>query len=176
MWRRKAVSEARRVQTLLGGLFVLIALLAVGVGVWLRLTRPPAPPPPPTPPAIRIYIPRVSDQGEWRYESETVAIRNHANAYREAFEQLMRQAPVFPQGTRLLSAELKGNTLELNFSQELVQNFEGGSDTEAALINAITRTAASFPSVQKVQILIEGKPVESIGGHLDIAQPLPVQR
>ncbi|MCS7064723.1 MAG: GerMN domain-containing protein [Fimbriimonadales bacterium] len=170
------MSEARRVQTLLGGLFVLIALVAVSVGVWLRLTRPAPIPPPPTPSTVRIYIPHINNQGELlRYEPKTVTVRNPGNAYREAFEHLISQTPVFPEGTRLLSAELKGDTLELNFSAELVRNFEGGSDTEAALINAITRSASSFPGVQKVQILIEGKPVESIGGHLDILQPLPVQ-
>ncbi|MEN3001332.1 MAG: GerMN domain-containing protein [Armatimonadota bacterium] len=169
------MSEARRVQTLLGGLFVLIALTAVSVGVWLRLTKPTTPPPPPVPPTIRIYIPQMNDQGEWRYESKTVTIQNRADAYREAFEQLIQQTPVFPKGARLLSATLRNGTLELNFSADLVQNFEGGSDMEAALVNAITRTASSFPSVQKVQILVEGKPVESIGGHLDISQPLPAQ-
>ncbi|GBC92765.1 hypothetical protein HRbin15_01242 [bacterium HR15] len=170
------MSEARRVQTLLGGFFIVIALAAVGVGIWLRLTRPTPAPPPPLPPTVRLYIPHINDQGELRYEPKTVAISNRANAYREAFEHLIHQTPVFPKGTRLLNAELKGDTLELNFSAELVQNFEGGSDTEAALINAITRSASSFPAVQKVQILIEGKPTESIGGHLDISQPLPVQR
>jgi len=169
------VSEARRVQTLLGGLFILIALMALGVGIWLRLTRPATPPTPPVPPTIRIYIPRINEQGELRYESHTLTIHNHANAYREAFEKLMQQTPVFSKGTRLLGVERKGNTLEINFSQELVQNFEGGVDTEAALVNAITRTASSFPGIQQVQILIEGKRTESIGGHLDISLPLPVE-
>jgi hypothetical protein len=37
------MNEARRVQGMLGVLFVAIAALAIAVGVWLRLT--PAPPP-----------------------------------------------------------------------------------------------------------------------------------
>jgi len=91
------------------------------------------------------------------------------------FEQLLRETPVFPKGTRLLNVERRDELLVLNFSAALVQNFEGGSDTEAALVNALTRTAAGFPGVQKVQILVEGKPIETLGGHLDISQPLPVQ-
>ncbi|MCS7190369.1 MAG: GerMN domain-containing protein, partial [Fimbriimonadales bacterium] len=67
-------------------------------------------------------------------------------------------------------------SLQLNFSAELVQNFEGGSDDEAALINVITSTAGSFPEVQRVQIVVEGKPVESLGGHIDLSQALPVSR
>jgi len=169
------MSEARRVQTLLGGLFVLIACVALGVGIWLRLTRPANAPAPTLPPTVQIYVPRVDSKGELRYEQQPVKVNSFPDAYRAVFEELMRRTPVFPKGTRLLSAERKGDLLQLNFSRELIQNFEGGSDTEAALINALTRSASSFPGVQKVQILIEGKSVESIGGHLDISKPLPVQ-
>ncbi len=168
------MSEARRVQTLLGGLFIVIALVAVGVGIWLRLTRPPAPVAERPPSSVQIYVPRVDEQGETRYEPKTVSVASAPNAYNAAFEQLIRETPLFPRGTRLISATLKGDTLVLNFSAELGR-FEGGSDAEAALVNAITRTAASFPAVQKVQILVEGQPIDSIGGHLDTSQPLPVQ-
>lgn len=170
------MNEARRVQSMLGVLFVAIAALAIGVGVWLRLTPPPAPPPPKPPSEAKIYIPKVNPQGELTYESKPVAIRNPDAAYKEVFEQLIQQSGVFPPGTRLLSATMHDGSLQLNFSAELVQNFEGGSDDEAALINAITSTAGSFPEVQRVQIVVEGKPVESLGGHIDLSQALPVSR
>jgi germination protein M len=169
------VSEARRVQTLLGGLFVLTAVVAVSVGIWLRLTQPSKPSPPVIPPTVYLYVPRVNAQGELVYDSKPFSTAQQPDAYRAVFEQLLRETPIFPEGTRLLDAERQDDTLVLNFSAELVKNFEGGSDTEAALINALTRTASGFPGVQKVQILIEGKRVETLGGHLDISQPLPVQ-
>jgi spore germination protein GerM len=163
------------VQTLLGGLFVLTAVVAVSVGIWLRLTQPLKPPPPVIPPTVHLYVPRVNAQGELVYDSKPFSTSQQPDAYRAVFEQLLRETPIFPEGTRLLDAERQDDTLVLNFSAELVKNFEGGSDTEAALINALTRTASGFPGVQKVQILIEGKRVETLGGHLDISQPLPVQ-
>jgi hypothetical protein len=118
---------------------------------------------------------RVDDKGELRYDSKPFSTAQQPDAYRAVFEQLLRETPVFPKGTRLLNVERRDELLVLNFSAALVQNFEGGSDTEAALVNALTRTAAGFPGVQKVQILVEGKPIETLGGHLDISQPLPVQ-
>jgi len=169
------VSEARRVQTLLGGLFVLTAAVAVSVGIWLRLTHPTTAPPPVIPPVINLYVPRVDEKGELHYDSKPFSTAQQPDAYHAVFEQLLRETPIFPEGTRLLDAERQDDMLVLNFSAELVKNFEGGSDTEAALINALTRTASGFPGVQKVQILIEGKRVETLGGHLDISQPLPVQ-
>jgi Spore germination protein len=170
------MNEARRVQGMLGVLFVAIAALAIAVGVWLRLTPAPPPPPPAPPREARIYIPKVNAQGELTYESKPVAIQNPDTAYTEVFERLIRESGVFPKGARLLGATVRNGTLQLNFSPELTQNFEGGSDDEAALVNAITSTAGSFPNIERVQILVDGKPVESLGGHIDLSHALPVSR
>ena len=170
------MNEARRVQSMLGVLFVAIAALAIAVGVWLRLTPAPPPPPPAPPREARIYLPKVNPQGELTYESKPVAIQNPDTAYTEVFETLIRESGVFPKGARLLGATIRDGMLQLNFSPELTQNFEGGSDDEAALVNAITSTAGSFPNVERVQILVDGKPVESLGGHIDLSHALPVSR
>jgi spore germination protein GerM len=49
----------------------------------------------------------------------------------------------------------------------------GGSLTELltvyAIVNAVT---ANLPAVQRVQILVEGKEVDTIAGHVDIRRPL----
>jgi germination protein M len=170
------MNEARRVQSMLGVLFVAIAALAIAVGVWLRLTPAPPPTPPAPPREARIYLPKVNPQGELTYESKPVAIQNPNAAYTEVFETLIRESGVFPKGARLLGATIRGGTLQLNFSPELTQNFEGGSDDEAALVNAITSTAGSFPNIERVQILVDGKPIESLGGHIDLSHALPVSR
>jgi germination protein M len=170
------MNEARRVQGMLGVLFVAIAALAIAVGVWLRLTPAPPPTPPAPPREARIYLPKVNAQGELTYESKPVAIQNPDTAYTEVFERLIRESGVFPEGVRLLSATVQKGALQLNFSSELTENFAGGSDDEAALVNAITSTAGSFPNVERVQILVDGKPIESLGGHIDLSQAIPVSR
>jgi hypothetical protein len=118
------MNEARRVQSMLGVLFVAIAALAIAVGVWLRLTPAPPPAPPAPPREARIYLPKVNAQGELTYESKPVAIQNPDAAYTEVFERLIRESGVFPKGARLLSATVRDGTLQLNFSPELTQNFE----------------------------------------------------
>jgi germination protein M len=170
------MNEARRVQGMLGVLFVAIAALAIAVGVWLRLTPAPPPTPPAPPREARIYLPKVNAQGELTYESKPVAIQNPDAAYTEVFETLIRESGVFPEGVRLLSATVQNGALQLNFSPELTENFAGGSDDEAALVNAITSTAGSFPNVERVQILVDGKPIESLGGHIDLSQAIHVSR
>ncbi len=169
---RSKVNEARRVQGLLGVLFVLIAGVAIAVGIWLRLAPKPTPEPPTMPSTVQVYVPKVDERGELTYEPKTVDVGERG--YQGVFEKLIQEAKVFPEGTRLLRAERQGDTLILDFSEELVSGFAGGSDDEAALINALTRTASGFPEIRRLRILVQGQPVESIGGHIETSQPLTV--
>jgi len=77
-----------------------------------------------------------------------------------------------PKGSRLLSAEVKGDTAYINFSKELRDNFAGGSTNEMLVIYGIVNTACSLRGINRVQILIEGQAIDSLGGHLDISRPL----
>jgi spore germination protein GerM len=77
-----------------------------------------------------------------------------------------------PKGTRLLSAEVKGDTAYLNFSKELKENFSGGSTNEMLVVYGIVNTACSINGIKRVQILVDGKVIESLGGHLEIMEPL----
>ena len=40
------------------------------------------------------------------------------------------------------------------------------------LTYAIVNTLTEFPEIKRVQILVEGKPVTSISGHMDLTEPL----
>ena len=84
---------------------------------------------------------------------------------------------LFPEGTELLEAYWtdKG-TLYLDWSKALTQAFRGGSARERSLIASIVRTAGdNLPGVERVMILVEGEPAETIGGHFDVLSPLSVR-
>ncbi len=74
---------------------------------------------------------------------------------------------------RVLSVSIKDKIAYADFSGELVTKFGGGSMTEALAIASIANTLTDFPGVQRVQILVEGRRVETLGGHMDISRPLP---
>ena len=61
----------------------------------------------------------------------------------------------------------------VDVSREMIANHSGGSMNEAlavyALVNAMI---VNLPDVSAVQILVDGKEVDSIAGHLDLRQPL----
>lgn len=85
-------------------------------------------------------------------------------------------ASPLPTGTRLLSVRVAGSLATVNFSRELRDNFAGGDSAETRAINSILRTLGQFQTVSRVQILVEGQPIDSLGGLLVLSDPLPVIR
>ena len=61
----------------------------------------------------------------------------------------------------------------VDFSPELATGHTGGSTDELltvyTIVNALT---ANLPAVKSVQLLIEGKQVETLAGHVDLRRPL----
>jgi spore germination protein GerM len=82
----------------------------------------------------------------------------------------------FPEGVDLLNAYYTSKgTLYLDWNRALVQSYRGGTGREQQILGSIVLTAAeNLPDVTEVSILVEGRPVETIGGHFDIMNPLQV--
>jgi spore germination protein GerM len=83
---------------------------------------------------------------------------------------------LLPNGCELINAYYTPRgTLYLNWNRALVQSFRGGSGRERQLISSIVLTAAdNLPDVSQVSLLVEGVPVETIGGHYEVLTPLVV--
>lgn len=79
---------------------------------------------------------------------------------------------VIPVGTKLRNISLKDHVAYVDFNDKLVKNNHGGSTSEILLVAAIVNTLTEFHEIQKVQILVEGKMIDTISGHMDIGEPL----
>ena len=99
---------------------------------------------------------------------------------RHILEAQLQPAPgshynAIPEGTRLLGVFVS-DTGEafVDLSPEVSANHSGGSLSELftvyTIVNAIT---VSLPAVRAVQILIDGREVETLAGHVDLRHPLP---
>lgn len=77
-----------------------------------------------------------------------------------------------PEGTRLVSVEIRDGVAYASFSEELSTKHGGGSAGELMTIGSIVNSLTELPAIKKVQILIEGKVVQTLAGHADITQPL----
>lgn len=77
-----------------------------------------------------------------------------------------------PSATRVLGVQVSDGVATADFSAHLARRFVGGADNEGVVVYAIVNTLASLPGVERVRILVEGQPIESIGGHIDVSTPL----
>ena len=62
-----------------------------------------------------------------------------------------------PEGTKLLSAKLSGETVILDFSEEFVANHKGGKEDEQGTIESIVNTLTELTEVNSIKILIAGQ-------------------
>jgi spore germination protein GerM len=77
-----------------------------------------------------------------------------------------------PQGTKLLSAQVRGSTAFINFNEAFMYNHYG-IEGYAGQLKQIVYTATAFSTVQDVQILIEGEKHDYLGGEgVYIGRPL----
>jgi hypothetical protein len=88
-----------------------------------------------------------------------------------AEEQRQGLVTLIPQGTRILTARVQGNTAYISFSEEFQYNIYG-VEGYAAQIRQVVWTATEFPGVKDVQILIEGRRVDYLGEGIWIGSPV----
>lgn len=77
-----------------------------------------------------------------------------------------------PEGAQVRSIHFAGGIARIDFSPELVKNFHGGSAGELMLVGSIVNTLTEINGVEKVRITVNGKPIETIGGHCDVSEPI----
>jgi len=77
-----------------------------------------------------------------------------------------------PDGTKVRSIHFANGIARVDFSREIVKNFRGGSAGELLLVGSIVNTLTEIQGVEKVRIMVNGKQIESIGGHVDLSEPI----
>ena len=74
----------------------------------------------------------------------------------------------FPAGVVLIDVKVSdAGIASVNFSKNLIKKYQGGSTAEMATIYSLTNSITqNIPSIKKVKILVEGKELSSIKGHI----------
>ena len=172
-----------------------LTILAIGVvaTVWLRLPRltsgatpraaAAASPATPAPPGrkIKARLFYVSEDGT-RLTSIERDVAYGEGATEQAREIVAAQiAPpieplvsAVPAGTALRAVFLtEGGEAYVDLSREVVSAHPGGTLNELltiyTIVNALT---VNLPAVTAVQLLVDGKEVDTLVGHIDLRQPL----
>ena len=62
---------------------------------------------------------------------------------------------------------------KVSFSKAFTADHPGGSSAEIMTVYSIVNSlTTNFPQIKRVQILVEGKEIESIAGHLSLMKPI----
>ena len=127
---------------------------------------------------VKIYVVN-NDKEDPRLVVETRRVPSGVDPRESAIENLIETNQesgdsqfLIPAGTKLLGLHVKDGIAYADFSREIRDNFSGGATNEELLVNSIVHTLTQFKDVEKVQLLVEGKRIESLGGHLDVSSPI----
>jgi hypothetical protein len=179
----------------LRGVLTVIALALVvallGWGVFVAIPRkygatkataavPPAPTAP-SGPKIKAELFYVSDDGE-----QLVALEREVPFGEGTVEQARQivAAEVSPVSEPLVSPVPAGTMLRsvfvtdrgeayVDLSHEIIANHPGGTLNELLTVYAIVDVlTANLPAITSVQLLIDGKEVATLAGHVDLRRPL----
>ncbi len=82
-------------------------------------------------------------------------------------------APILPAQVILRGVTVVDSLVNLDFSQDLIAAHPGGTQSELLTIYGLADTlAVNFPHLRQVQVLVEGAPVATLKGHVDLRQPI----
>ncbi len=84
-------------------------------------------------------------------------------------DDLLRKT--LPPEAKLLSLTITDGVAFVNFSKELQSKHWGGSAGEGMTLASLVTSLTNLPEIDSVQILVEGKTVETLAGHYDLSQP-----
>lgn len=81
--------------------------------------------------------------------------------------------PVLPEQVALRGVSVADSLVSVDFSSELISAHPGGTQSELLTVYGLADTlAVNFPHLRQVQILVEGQPVATLKGHVDLRQPI----
>ena len=116
-------------------------------------------------------------------EREVPQADDTAEQARNILDRLLEPAPapllqVVPEATRVRTVFLiTGGTAYVDLTGEVASTHPGGSLDELLTVYAIVDTlTVNLPAIVRVQILVDGKEVDTLAGHVDLRRPLPVNR
>ena len=130
----------------------------------------------------RLFYVKVNTEGQITLKGVSRDVTRNGSPLTETINSLLKgpssaeinkgSLTLVPDGTRLLSARVEGNTAFLNFNEAFRFN-SLGREGYIAQLKQVVYTATEFPNINQVQILIEGTQKEYLGGEgMYVGEPL----
>lgn len=138
----------------------------------------PAEPEPTDPSDLRevvLYFANAAGDG---LEAELRAIPKQEGIARATVNQLIAGpkdaalAPTIPAATILDDINIKDGVCIVDFSVELRDHYQGDMLAEQLTVYSIVNTLTQFDSIDQVKILVGGREIQSIAGHIDVSEAM----
>lgn len=181
---------------------VALAGLLAGVGLtaprWSRYFRQPLPSAPeepgipaapvaasPSPDAqrtinVKLFFDAPDARGLVLEERAVPFSSDLAAQIRTLVEELVKGSRIglvatLPPETKILEVFVTARGVAyVDLSKEVLHGLAGGSDAEMRTVYSLVDSlTTSFPSIVRVQLLIENEAVTTLAGHVDLSRPLP---
>jgi spore germination protein GerM len=138
---------------------------------------------PPLPPAVQqsglktvtLFFASLEGDGLVREGREIEPCDELSDCLEEVLEQIINgpvndSAPVLPPTGMFNNVKVEGATARVDFARELLDALPAGSNSELyAAYSVINSICYNYPQVQQVVFTVDGKPRETLKGHLDIS-------
>jgi len=128
---------------------------------------------------IRLYFSSPDEKCLFPQEREIIVSSQMTEEIKEVMEELIKGPEdsslslTLPSETAVRNVFVKGECIYVDLDFSLSKKHPGGSTGELITVYSVVNTLlVNFPSQSKVQILIQGKPAETLAGHIDIREPL----
>ncbi len=124
---------------------------------------------------LTVYFP--NEEGT-KLLAEKRTVDGNKDKYTAAVEALLAgpkekgSVAILPKQTKLRSVKVSNGVAKVDFTKGLQKSFVGGSTGEEMLVGSLVDTLTEFDEVKKVQILVEGKELDSLSGHMDLSVPI----
>lgn len=168
---------------------IALSLLVSGCGQ----STAPTPPTPPPPPAVGGEQPPISakpaeskvtltlyfsdSQAMYLEPEQREVVKGDETLEELVIRELMKgrgatgSGSPIPEGTKLLGVSVVDGVAYVNFSSEFQTKHWGGTAGETHTIFAITHSLCEIEGIDKVQFMLQGNPLETLG-HMDLTQPV----
>jgi spore germination protein GerM len=168
------------------GIVLAFLLLAVFLGAMFFRKHEMALAPPTTPAEtqksglvnVTLFFASQDFDGLVREGREIGPCDEPSACFEEILEELINGplgelSPVLPLTGMFNSVKLDGQTARVDFAQELLDGLPGGSSSELyAAYSVVNSICYNYPQVKQVVFTVDGKPLTTLKGHLDISSPV----
>ncbi len=127
---------------------------------------------------VTLFFASPDGSGLMREGREIDACGDAADCVESVVEELINGprgdlAATLPDNTSVRDVQVNGDLALIDLGEETIKGIPEGSHAEMmAVYSIVDSIAVNFPKIKQVKFLFDGKPADTLKGHLDLREPL----